>query len=264
MGLFTRSLALGGLKFNGMYILLTAFTFILFAFSNPEKVNNKEKTTLENKLILESKEHLTENLSTEQSIFSTNLGYFEHENIPGKYSLMKARFGDESLVLRSDRIEFCYKATDGFEESLHLLFQNSIGKISPKGRKPITTKTVPVHNQAMANVLGSPTMEVTQYEEVVYENIYNGVNLIVKIDDDGLVFEVESLSKINLEAFTLTPWGVNAQDQTQSKSYSLKSNGGKSLIISSDKSDLIYSKSKGFNIASNSDADKVKFEISIK
>jgi len=262
MGLFTRSLALAGLKLNGMYILLASLTFILFAFSNPEKVN--EKTTNENEFFLESKEHLTKNLSSKQSTFFTNSGYFEFTNVPGKYSLMSARFGNEELILRPNMIEYFNKQANGLEESIYLVFQGSTNKSLPKGRDLISKQTVPIPNKDMAEVLGTTTMEVTQYQEVVYENIYDGVNLIVRVEEKGLTFEMESLNKSSRSNFKLVPRGAIANTDSE-KSYTLRSNGNNSLVFSSEEPAFSYSKEKGFKVSETTSSTKnTKFKLSIK
>lgn len=187
--------------------------------------------------------------------------YFQLEEIPGKYKIMKAVFDDHEIILRPDRIEVL--TTSAIEEMAYLVFQESNENVFPEGKGLISKEVVPIKNAAMARVLGARSMEVTKFKEVVYNNIYSGVNMIVHVGNDGLQVELDAPRKSDVSAFNMRMQSIGQEVNPRQNKISL-AKSKKSLNIKSDNS-MLKSTSKGFKFDTPSMAsDKPMFEISIK
>lgn len=205
------------------------------------------------------------NFSDQDKLFNSSMissgGYFQLEEIPGKYKIMKAVFDGHEIILRPDRIEVL--TMDAIEEAAFFVFQESKSTSFPQGKGLISSEMEPIKNTAMARVLGVNSLKVTKYKEVVYNNIYSGVNMIVRVENDGLQVELDALRKTDINAFNMQMQSISeGADISQNKISLAKSR--KSINIKSDNS-MLKSTSKGFKFDNTSlVSDKPMFEISIK
>jgi len=108
-------------------------------------------------------------------------------------------------------------------------------------------------------------MEVSLYEQVVYENIYDGATLIVSMKEDGLKFDLEAKTRTAAEKFSIEPWGMEEQYDASRQAIS-HPKAKKSFKITSDNETMPFSKEKGFKFKNPEKASSgnLSFEISIK
>jgi len=188
-------------------------------------------------------------------------GYFQLEEVPGKYKVMKAVFDEHEIILRPDRIEIL--TMDAVEESAYFVFEKSNLSTFPEGKNLISTDKVTIKNAAMSRVLGAKSMNVSKFKEVVYNNVYSGVNMIVRIENDALQVELDAPRKTDASAFKMKMFTVSENANVSQDRISL-AKSKKSINIKSDNS-MLKSTSKGFKFDNPSaSSDKLMFEISIK
>lgn len=205
------------------------------------------------------------NLSNQDKLFNSSTinsgGYFQLEEVPGKYKIMKAVFDGHEIILRPDRIEVL--TTSKIEETAYFVFEESNATAFPEGRQLISTETMPIKNAAMARVLGVNSMKVTKFKEVVYNNIYRGVNMVVQVGSEGLQVELDAPKKSDVSAFNMKMMTISGDANISKNNISL-AKSRKSINIKSDNS-MLKSSSKGFKFDNTSlVSDKPMFEISIK
>lgn len=163
--------------------------------------------------------------------------YFVHEQVSGKYDLIKTGQNDTEIILRPDRIEIFKKgdaASGSLENSTYLVF-GKVNKVLPQGRGLLQSSKERIsdkYNADMAQVLQAEYMDVTKYSSIVYLNLFDGADLVVSLDKYGeLVFDM-----IAHEGTAVVPFDLRVMDPQVSKtSTGFVSNG---VELSSETSSL--------------------------
>lgn len=133
---------------------------------------------------------------------------FRIESIGGGYRMIKAEAAGLDLIMRKDRIEVYSETTEG--RFTYFVFTGSNMSELPIGKNLVSTFEEVVTNQAMSSTLGSDKMNVEIFKNIVYENLYPGVDLILSIKDSNLKLDLISDSpklaqKFNMELIGLAP-----------------------------------------------------------
>ena len=116
----------------------------------------------------------------------------------------------------------------------------------------------------MAKVLGASTMQVRNYEQVVYENIYEGVSLVVSIVNKKVKFDLETNDRKAIQNFRLVPWGNSSQYDAVERTFKSSDNNN-TIKITSENESMSFTSKDGFQFKNpESNTDKLSFEISIK
>lgn len=140
-------------------------------YENIIKSQNMEKTKIKNKLPDMNK------------FFTKNQGQLENDEIFFTYSTQDKTFGfSESSIL----IKLFKKTDDDNIKSstIKLTFENS-NKVTPIGINELTHK----NNYFTGSDKSKWTSNVLNYERIVYENLYNGIDLIYYFSENGLKYD---------------------------------------------------------------------------
>ena len=114
-----------------------------------------------------------------------------HEKAGDAYSVYKAEANNKEVIFRADRIEILDMSKVD-EKRTFLKFKNlQPSKIRLEGE--IRTYKSKLENEGMAQVLGLSELSITEYERLVYENVYEDIDLVVTIIDGDVDFKFSNL-----------------------------------------------------------------------
>jgi hypothetical protein len=191
---------------------------------------------------------------------ATSENYFLQEEISGKYKMIKAVIGGDEIILRPDRIELLFKKSQT-EESSYLLFENANKNSQPVGINVIEESVEPIANKAMAEVLGVSSMKVTKFKKVKYPDLYQGVDLILTIGNDGINADVVAIDKTNASKFKMTVLAnTDVLDKGGDLNFKHKTNKSNMIIRSKNKNLNFNSNKVQFSESTNS-PENLNFDI---
>ena len=151
-----------------------------------EKINEPPSSNIDE--IIETnediqKEKIKENLGNIKCYFTKNQGQLENDDIYFTYSLYDKTFGfSESSIL----IKLSKKLDDDTSKSsvIKINFENS-NNIIPRGIGELNHKS----NYYIGNDSSEWQSNIPNYEKIVYENLYYGIDLIYYFNDIGLKYD---------------------------------------------------------------------------
>ncbi len=169
-------------------ILVTLAIAILFLSSNlifMVKRENREEV-LEKNLFQNSperEEKIKQNLANTKVFFTKNEGQLQNDDIYFTYTAQEKSFGfaeSSCLVKLSKRLE------DNRTKSsvIEIIFEGS-NKVTPVGVEKLKHKS----NYFLGNDSSKWKTDVPNYQKIVYENIYEGIDLVYYFNEKGLKYD---------------------------------------------------------------------------
>ncbi len=172
-------------------ILAALGVTILFLSSNLIFMVEREETSFEKELFFPEsqideekmkEEEIKENLENMKGFFTKNEGQIENEEIYFTYAAQDKTFGfsESSCLIKLSKTEENITKTS----NLKITFENS-NKVIPVGVEELEHKS----NFLLGNDSSKWRSGVSNYEKIIYENLYDGIDLVYYFNEKGLKYD---------------------------------------------------------------------------
>lgn len=188
--------------------------------------------------------------------------HFVVESVGEKHKILKAHFGEKTLIFRKERIELYEGSLD--DNFNYFIFKNSPNRELPLGSKLISQEYVDIENASMANVLGTTKKLVSTYQELIYKNIYEGVDLVASIHENGVRLRAKATDDSKLQKFNLELFGFDVKNLKSKNELALNSRSNALQFRTEEGASLSYANNEvSFNYQKTNTQD-ITLDISFK
>ena len=176
-------------KFNDKSVLKLVLSnfiifIILFSAISPFTVYEKKQKNNNNEMLQNiSDDNIKQNIPRMNRFFVKNKGQINNDNIFFTFSDYDKNFAFLESCILINIIKIRDDTVEGSSE-IKLTFENS-NKIIPKGLDKLNHKS----NYFIGNDMSKWSSNISNYDKIIYENLYEGIDLVYYFNEMGLKYD---------------------------------------------------------------------------